>query len=65
MKRVFVLNGPFAAEQSRGTIRQTGEQMTYWDLLKKGNKFDFFGSISVSAIVRRFHKAIYFDLFVG
>ena len=26
-------NGPFAAERSRGTNRQTGEQMTHWDML--------------------------------
>ena len=40
MKRVFVLNDPFAAEQSRGTICQIGEQMTQWYMLKKANKFE-------------------------
>ena len=34
-------NGPFAAEQSRGTNRHTGEQMTHWDMLKKATKFEF------------------------
>ena len=25
------MNEPFAAERSRGTNQQSGEQMTYWD----------------------------------
>ena len=33
--------GPFEAEQSRGTNRQTGEQMTHWDMLNKATKFEF------------------------
>ena len=34
-------NGPFAAKRSRGTNRQTGEQMTHWDMLHKATKFEF------------------------
>ena len=30
-------NGPFAAERSRGSNRQTGEQMMHWDMLNKEN----------------------------
>ena len=30
-------NEPFAAERSRGTNRQTGEQMTHWAMLNKKN----------------------------
>ena len=34
-------NGPFAAERSRGTNRQTGEQMTHWEMLNKATNFEF------------------------
>ena len=30
-------NRPFAAERSRGTNRQTGEQMPHWAMLNKEN----------------------------
>ena len=34
-------NGPFAAERSSGTNRQTGDQITHWDMLNKATKFEF------------------------
>ena len=41
LARAVLGNRPFAAERSRGTNRQTGEQMTHWDMLNKATKFEF------------------------
>ena len=56
-------NGPFAAERSRGTNRQTGEQMTHWDMLNKENSnivalFNLYQCVICSPVWRFLYNVI-------
>ena len=56
-------NGPFAAERSRGTNRQIGEQMTHWDMLNKENSnivalFNLYQCVICSPVWRFLYNVI-------